>query len=368
MGRDLRRFLVLFGVMLGLAGGAYATEEKILNVYNWSDYIAPDTLEKFTKATGIKVNYDVYDSNETLFAKLQAGQSGYDLVFPSASPFLAQGVKAGIFRALDRGKLPHWADQDSAVMAALAISDPGNQHATPYLMAATGIGYNIDKIKAALGPDAKPDSWALLFDPAVVAKLKNCGVSLLDTPTEVFPAALAFAGKKGDSTDKADISVAADLVMKIRPFIKYFHSSKYINDLANGDTCVAHGYVGDLIQARNRAREAGKGVHLMVYIPAEGAVLNIDTASVPTDAPHPDNAHLFIDFLMRPEIIKDITNTVGYANAIPASKPMIKKEILEDPAIYPPPAMIAKEFELPAVGPDYERLRTRAWTKVKTGL
>ena len=345
-----------------------AAEEKVLNVYNWSDYIAPDTIEKFTKATGIKVNYDVYDSNETLFAKLQAGQSGYDLVFPSATPFLAQGIKAGIFKTLDRSKITRWASLDPVMLKALEIADPGNTHGVPYMVAATGIGYNIDKIRKILGADAKPDSWSLIFDPAVVAKLKECGVSLLDTPTEVFPAALIYAGKKGDSTDKADINVAADQVLKIRPFIKYFHSSKYINDLANGDTCVAHGYVGDLVQARTRANEANKGVHIAIYIPKEGAVLNIDAASVPTDAPHPENAQAFIDFLLQPDVIAAVTNNVGFANAVIPARALVKKDLQNDPAIYPPAEMQAKEFELPLVTPDYERLRTRAWTKVKTGL
>jgi putrescine transport system substrate-binding protein len=362
------RFLFWSLTLICAASGVRADEEKILNVYNWSDYIAADTVEKFTKATGIKVNYDVYDSNETMFAKLQAGQSGYDLVFPSASPFLAQGIKAGIFRRLDRAALKSWSGFDPAIMRALDSSDPGNLYAAPYLVAATGIGYNLDKIRELLGPDARPDGWSLLFDPDLAARLKGCGISLLDAPTEVFAAALTYAGKRGDSLDKADIPIAAAVVAKIRPYVKYFHSSKYINDLANGDTCVAHGYVGDLVQARNRAREAGKGVAIVIYIPKEGAVLNIDCAAIPADARHPGNAHLFIDFLMRPETIAAITNAVGYANAVPAAQALVKKELLDDPAIYPPPQMVAKEFELPAAAPDFERVRTRAWTKVKTGL
>jgi len=353
---------------MGLQSGAPAAEEKILNVYNWSDYIAPDTIEKFTKATGIKVNYDVYDSNETLFAKLQAGQSGYDLVFPSAAPFLAQGVKAGMFRALDRAKITRWPTLDVVTLKSLEVADPGNAHAVPYTVAATGIGYNIDKIRKILGADFKPDSWSLIFDPAIVAKLKECGVTLLDTPTETFPAALLYAGKDGASADKADIPIAADIVKQIRPFIKYFHSSKYINDLANGDICVAHGYVGDLVQARSRANEANEGVHIAVYIPKEGAVLNIDTAAIPADAPHPDNAHTFIDFILQPDRIAAVTNAVGYANAVTPAKALVQKEFQTDPAIYPPPEMQAKEFELPLVTANYERLRTRAWTKVKSGL
>jgi len=363
----------VFGLMaatlaIGAQVAAPAAEEKVLNVYNWSDYIAPDTIEKFTKATGIKVNYDVYDSNETLFAKLQAGQSGYDLVFPSATPFLAQGIKAGIFKTLDRAKISRWSTLDPATLKSLEIADTGNAHSVPYMVAATGIGYNIDKIKKILGPDFKGDSWSLIFDPTIVAKLKDCGVSLLDTPTEVFPAALFYAGKNGASADKSDLNAAVDTVTKVRSFIKYFHSSKYINDLANGDICVAHGYVGDLVQARTRANEANKGVHIAVYIPKEGAVLNIDAAAIPADAPHPDNAHAFIDFVLQPDLIAAVTNAVGFANAVVPAKALVKKEFQNDPAIYPPAEMQAKEFELPLVTPDYERLRTRAWTKVKSGL
>jgi putrescine transport system substrate-binding protein len=353
--------------LLVLAGPAMADEEKVVNVYNWSDYIAPDTLEKFTAATGIKVNYDVYDSNETLSAKLQAGDSGYDVVFPSSSPFLAQQVKANIYSTLDRSKIKNWSTLDPAVMKTLETSDPGNAHAVPYMIAATGIGFNIDKVKQLLGPDAKLDSWSLLFDPAVVSKLQSCGVSLLDTPTEVFPAALTYIGRNGASQSMDDLNAAVAVVTKIRPSVKYFHSSKYINDLANGDTCLAHGYVGDLVQARNRANEAGKGVHIGIIIPKEGAVLGVDVAAIPADAPHPDNAHRFIDFLLRPEIIAAITNTVGYANAVLPARPLVKKDILNDPVIYPPEAIRAKEFQVPPADPNYERARTRAWTRVKTG-
>ena len=344
-----------------------AEEEKVVNVYNWSDYVAPDTLEKFTKATGIKVNYDVYDSNEILSAKLQAGRSGYDVVFPSASPFLAQQIKAGIFQKLDRSKLKNFAGLDPAAMKTLgSVADPGNLYAIPYQISATGIGYNIDKVAKA-APGLVIDGWSALFDPAVVSKMKGCGVSLLDTPTEVFAAALLFQGKNGSSLDSADLKSAAEVVGKIRPSLKYFHSSKYINDMANGDTCLAHGYVGDLVQARNRANEAGKGVKLGIIIPKEGAVVNIDSAAIPVDAPHPDNALAFIDFLLRPEIMAAITNTTGYANAVPASRSLVKKEILEDPVIYPPAEVVAKEFQVPPAELAKERERTRLWTAVKTG-
>lgn len=359
--------LAAASALLVLALPAKADEEKVLNVYNWSDYIAPDTLEKFTAETGIKVNYDVYDANETLSAKLQAGNSGYDVVFPSASPFLAQQIKAGIYQKLDRTKLKNYGNLDPVVMKTLAaVADPGNEYAIPYMIAATGIGYNVDKVKKIL-PNAPTDSWALLFDPAVAAKLKACGLSFLDTPTEVFAAALTYTGKNGASQSSEDLKAAAETTTKVRPSVKYFHSSKYINDLANGDICVAHGYGGDLIQARNRAKEAGKGVNIKVVIPKEGAVVNIDNAVIPKDAPHPGNAYAFIDFLLRPEIIAAITNTTGYANAVPASKPLIDKEIQDDAAIYPPADVLAKEFQVPPATQAFERERTRTWTKVKTG-
>ena len=360
------RIAAILGLVL-LSSSAWAAEEKVVNVYNWSDYVAPDTLEKFTQATGIKVNYDVYDGNEILSAKLQAGNSGYDVVFPSASPFLAQQIKAGIYRALDRAKLKNYPNLDPAVMKTLAsVADPGNLYAIPYQISATGIGYNIDKLAKA-APGVALDSWSLLFDPANPAKLKGCGVSLLDTPTEVFPAALLFLGRNGASLATDDLKAAAAAVGQIRPSLKYFHSSKYINDMANGDTCLAHGYIGDLVQARNRANEAGKGVKIGIFIPKEGAVVNIDTAAIPADAPHPDNAHAFIDFLLQPEIMAGITNTTGYANAVTPSKPFIKKEILNDPVIYPPAEVLAKEFQVPPADLAKERERTRIWTSVKTG-
>lgn len=350
-----------------LSFSARAEEEKVLNVYNWSDYVAPDTLEKFTQATGIKVNYDVYDGNEILSTKLQAGRSGYDVVFPSASPFLAQQIKAGTYRKLDKSKLPHYGNLDPAVMKTLdGVADPGNLYAVPYMIAATGIAYNVDKL-AKVAPGLKPDSWSVLFDPAIVSKAKSCGVSLLDTPIEAFAAALLYRGHNGASLATDDLKLAAETVKAIRPSLKYFHSSKYINDMANGDTCLAQGYVGDLVQARNRANEANKGVHLAIFIPKEGAVINIDAAAIPADAPHPDNAHKFIDFLLQPEIIAAVSDTTGYANAVPAAKPLMKKEIVADPVIYPPADVAAKEFQVPPADLAKERERTRLWTSVKTG-
>ncbi|ARJ65257.1 spermidine/putrescine ABC transporter substrate-binding protein PotF [Magnetospirillum sp. ME-1] len=353
--------------LIAMVSAAQAAEDKVLNVYNWSDYIAPDTLEKFTAQTGIKVNYDVYDSNEVLQAKLQAGKSGYDVVFPSASPFLANQIKAGIYRKLDRSKLTNYGNLDPQVMVTLNRSaDPGNLYAIPYAISPTGFAYNVDKVaKAAPGMDLS--GWSALLDPNQVSKLKGCGVSLLDAPTEVFPAALAYLGKNGASLDSTDLKAAAEVVTKVRPNIKYFHSSKFINDLANGDICMAHGYVGDLVQSRNRAAEAGKGVTIKIVIPREGAVINIDSMVIPADAPHPDNAHKFIDFLMKPDVAAGFTNLTGYANPILDSKSLIRKEIQADPVVFPPEAVAAKLFQVPPADMAKERERTRLWTTVKTG-
>jgi putrescine transport system substrate-binding protein len=360
------RIAAMVGLVL-LANPAWAAEEKVVNVYNWSDYVAPDTLEKFTKATGIKVNYDVYDSNEIVATKLMAGKSGYDVVFPSASPFLASQIKAGAYQKLDRAKLKNFDKLDPAVMKTLAsVADPDNLYSIPYQISATAIAYNVDKAAKA-APGMAFDSWSVLFDADKAGKMKECGISVLDTPTEVFPAALLYLGKNGASLATDDLKAAAAAITKIRPALKYIHSSRYINDMANGDTCMAHGYGGDLIQARNRADEAGKGVKLKVFIPKEGAVVNIDAAAIPKDAPHPDNAHAFIDFLLNPEIMGAITNTTGYANAVPASKAFVKKEILADPVIYPPAEVSARLFQVPPADLAKERERTRLWTTVKTG-
>lgn len=361
-----RKMLAAAAAVLVLAAGAArAEEDKVLNVYNWSDYIAPDTLEKFTRETGIKVNYDVYDDNAILEAKLMAGKSGYDVVFPSALPYLAQQIKADIYQPLDRAKLSNWSKLDAAALKSLEAADPGNRYGVPYMIAATGIGYNVAKVAKA-APDAPLDSWALLFDAKVAGKLKGCGISLLDTPTEVFPAALAYAGRNPASQEQVELDIAADVTMKIRPMLKYIHSSKYISDLANGELCVAHGYVGDLVQARTRAEKAKNGHKIAIVIPKEGAEVNIDVMAIPKDAPHPENAHKFIDFILRPAIIADITNETGYANAVKEADALVAPEVRNDPAIYPPADVQAKLFTVPVAEKGFERLRTRAWTRIKT--
>jgi putrescine transport system substrate-binding protein len=349
------------------ASAAAAAEDHRLNIYNWSDYIAEETVPRFEKETGITVNYDVYDSNEVLEAKLLAGQSGYDLVVPSASPYLARQVAAGVYLKLDKAKLANYGNLDPQILAAAAVADPGNQYGVPYLWGTTGIGYNPAKVKAALGDAAPVDSDHLLFDPANAQKLASCGISLLDSAQEIFPAALAYLGRDPLSRDPEDLARAAAVVAAIRPSVRKFHSSQYINDLANGDLCVAFGYSGDVLQARNRAREAKNGVDIAYTIPKEGAMIWIDMMAIPKDAPHSEAALRFIDYVLRPETIAAISNTVAYANPNTRATPLVDAALRDDPGIYPPPEVRARLFFDKPVTPQYERQRTRAWTKVKTG-
>ncbi|HTM74420.1 MAG TPA: polyamine ABC transporter substrate-binding protein [Pseudolabrys sp.] len=359
----LNTFVALLAVVLtGLP--LRADEEKVLNVYNWSDYIAPDTIAEFTKRTGIKVNYDVYDSNDVLEAKILVGKSGYDVVFPSAMPYLARQVKAGVYEKLDPAKLPNAKGVDPKVLAQLKAADPQNAYALPYMMAGTGIGYVKSKI-APLLPNPPIGSWALLFDPKIVNAIKPCGVTLLDTPDEVLPAALMYLGRDPNSTSDADLKAAGEVISKARSGYRYFHSSSYINDLANGAICVAHGYAGDLFQARKRAAEAKNGVDIGIFLPKEGAIFNIDVMAIPKDAPHPDNAHKFINYLLEPKVVAAITTAVGYANAVPGSREFIPKEITGDPVVYPPPDV--KLYTATLVTPKFERERNRLWTRIKTG-
>jgi putrescine transport system substrate-binding protein len=344
-----------------------AAEELRLNVYNWSDYIAPDTIPKFQSEDGIKVTYDVYDGNEVLEAKLLSGRSGYDIVVPSASPFMARQIAAKVYRVLDKARLPNWQNLDPHILGLVAAADPGNMYGVPYLWSDTGIGYNEAQLRAALGEAAPVDSLALVFDPAIASKLASCGISLLDTPQEVFPAALAYLGLDPKSRDLGDLDKAYAALEEIRPYIRKFHSSQYINDLANGDLCVALGYSGDVVQARNRAREAGNKVAIVFRVPKEGAMMSVDMLGIPADAPHPENALRFIDYLLRPAVIADISNAVSYPNANLPATALVKPEIRDDPAVYSP-ADVRRRFYVDIPAPaDYERARTRAWTRLKSG-
>ena len=342
------------------------TASKVVNVYNWSDYIGEDTIAGFEAETGIKVNYDVFDSNELLEAKLMAGNTGYDIVVPSLT-FLSRQIQAGVFQPLDKSRLSNLGNLDPEMMALLAKNDADNAHSLPYLWGTTGIGYNVDKVAAALGADAPTDSWALVFEPGNLEKLKGCGVALLDTPSEIIPPVLNYLGEDPNSFDEAVIQKAVDRLKALRPSITYFHSSQFINDLANGDICVAVGWSGDIIQAQARASEADKGVDVAYVIPVEGAPMWFDMLAIPKDARNVDNAYLFLDYLMRPEVMAGIQNYVAYASANQAALPHVDTAILEDPGIYPSEEVQAKLYPLAVLPPEVDRLFNRHWTTLKTG-
>lgn len=358
---------LVFPLAIVLLAGTARADDKVLNVYNWSDYIAEDTVKKFEAATGIKVHYDVYDSNETLEAKLMTGHSGYDVVVPSASPFMARQIRAGVYQKLDKAKLTNYNNLDPQILAAAANADPDNQYGVPYLWGTTGIGYNPDKVKAALGPDAPVDSLKLIFDSANADKLRHCGISLLDAADEMIPAALLSLAIDPLSRKTADLDTAVKVFSAIHPDVRKFSSSQYINDLANADVCVAFGWSGDILQARNRAAEAKNGVTVAYAIPKEGAMMWIDMIAIPKDAPHPENALKFIDFVLRPEVIAAITNTVEYANPNTKATALVNAEIRDNPNIYPPQQVRDRLFFDKPVTLQYDRLRTRAWIRVKTG-
>ncbi|AUF94348.1 polyamine ABC transporter substrate-binding protein [Pseudomonas shirazensis] len=357
---------LLAAALMGAMATAVQADDKVLHVYNWSDYIAPDTVAKFEKQTGIKVVYDVFDSNETLEAKLLAGKSGYDIVVPSNN-FLAKQIKAGVYQELDRSKLPNWKNLDEDLLKAVGdASDEGNKHAFPYMWGSIGIGYNPEKVKAALGVD-KIDSWDTVFKPENMAKLKSCGVTFLDAPTEMIPAALHYLGKPTNSKDKADLKAAEDLFMKIRPSVAYFHSSKYISDLANGNICVAVGYSGDLEQSKARAHEAGDKVKLAYTIPKEGAGTFYDMVAIPKDASNLDAAYQFMNYLLQPEVMAEITNAVRFPNGNKAATALVDKDITSDPAIYPSDAVKKQLYAISDLDAGTLRLITRSWTKIKSG-
>jgi putrescine transport system substrate-binding protein len=345
---------------------AHAQSGGSLNIYNWNDYINDETLRRFEAETGIKIRYDVYDANETLDAKLRAGHSGYDLVVPTASPFLALQVRANLYRPLDTSKLKNYANLDPQLMQQLTTDDPGNRHAVPWMWGTLGIGYNSAQI-AKLMPGAPVNSLKMLFDPAVIATFKGCGVVMLDSPTDVFPAMLSYLGRAPDSKKKEDLDAATDALMRIRPFVRKFHSSEYINDLANGDACLAFGFSGDIKQAAKRAVEAHKDYKVVYSIPQEGGQVWIDTWAIPADAEHAEAAQLFLDFVLRPDIAALNSNKIGYANGVPASRALIDPAIRDDPTIYPPEDVRRRLYTISPPDRAYERLRTRAWTRVTTG-
>jgi len=360
--RRPRRFAAL--ALLTTALAAPAAAEQQVHIYNWNDYFAEDTLSGFEAETGIDPVLDLYDANEVLEAKLFAGSSGYDVVFPTARPFAARHLKADLYLPLDKSKLPGLDRLDPAIMQSLAEIDPDNGHLVPYMWGTSGLGLNVGKVRAALGDDADLDTWALVFDPDKAAKLADCGISLLDDPTEVFSAALAYLGKDPNSLDKADLDAATELLNKVHPYIRYFHSSQYISDLATGDLCVAHGYSGDVLQARDRAAEAN-GPEIAYRIPKEGAALWTDVMAIPKDAPNPDAAHAFIAYLLQPKVIAEVSNYVYYANPNEAASEYLDQELRDDPGIYPPAEVKARLF-VPSDRSDRQiRDLNRRWTRVK---
>jgi putrescine transport system substrate-binding protein len=342
-------------------------EQPVVHVYNWSDYISDAVIERFQEQTGIKVVYDVYDANEILEAKLLAGRSGYDVIFPTAHPFAERHIQAGLYLPLDFTQLPNRHHLDPILLQKLESVDPGTRHTVPYMWGTTGIGYNVEAVTGILGEEADLDSWSLLFDPEIAASLASCGIAVLDDEGEALAAAFLYLGIDPNTTDPEAIQAATDLFMSVRPHIRYFHASRYINDLANGDICVAHGYSGDVIQARDRAEEVGRGVEVAYAIPREGAVLWFDLMAIPVDAPHPKQAHAFIDFLMVPENIAEISNEVAYANANRAATEWVDEEIRNDPGVYPTDALRERLVTLNALPDDVQRARVRAWTQIKTG-
>jgi putrescine transport system substrate-binding protein len=360
----MRRLLILLA-LLGLGLPARA-EETVLNVYNWTDYIDPKALERFTKETGITIRYDMYDSLETLEAKLLAGHSGYDVVVPTGEPTFSRLVKLGALRVLDRAKVPNLTNLDPTMMRLVATADPGNAHGAIYLWGSTGLGMIPDKVKA-LAPDAPMDSWDLLFKPENARRLAPCGITMMDSAIDVIPTVLKYLGKDPNSTDPADLAAVEKTLMAIRPFIRTFASGGALEALAAGQTCLVLDYSGDVVQAASRATEAKRGVVVRYVAPKEGAQLAFDMLAIPADAPHPENAERFINFLLQPEVMAGITNAVSYPNAVPASRPMIRKEILDDPAIYPPDAVQQQFFTIGAVPQAAERARTRMWARFKAG-
>ncbi len=351
-----------------VAGFPVAAQAETVNVYNWSDYIGETTLADFTEATGIEVVYDVFDSNEVLEAKLLAGNSGYDVVVPTAVPFLARQINAGVYMELDRSLIPNWDNLDPQLMELIAeTADPGNAHAVIYQGGTVGLGYNVGMVTDRLGEDAPVGSWSLIFDPANAAALADCGISVLDSPTDVIPHVLVYLGRDPNSQDADDLAAAEELLMSIRPHIKYIHSSQYINDLANGNLCVAIGWSGDVLQAADRAEEAGSGIEVAYSIPEEGAIIWFDMLAIPADAPNPEAAHAFINFILDPQVMADIENYVAFANAVPASRELMDPEIANNPAVFPPDEVTDRLFSVTEVSPAFERLRTRSWTRFRTG-
>lgn len=363
MNNFLRKTLAGAVATFGLIGIAQA--EPVVHVYNWTDYIGETTLADFQKATGIKPGYDVFDSNETLEGKLLAGRSGYDIVVPT-NHFLGKQIRAGAFQKLDKSLLPNLKNVDPELLKQLDVNDPGNQYSVPYLWGTNGIAYNVEKVKAVLGVD-HIDSWAMMFEPENLKKLHSCGVAFMDSPDEMYPAVLKYMGLNPRSINPGDYEEATAKLMAVRPYVTYFHSSKYISDLANGDICVAFAYSGDALQAADRAEEAGKGITINYAIPKEGANLWFDMLAIPADASNVKEAHAFINYLLEPAVIAKVSEYVGYANPNLAAVSVMPPEVVNNPSIYPAKAVMDNLYVSSELPVKIQRAMTRSWTKIKTG-
>lgn len=363
----MRRSTLLAGLVATAIGMSVAqAADRVVKVYNWSDYIAPDTIAEFEKETGIKVVYDVFDSNETLDGKLATGQSGYDVVVPT-NHYLAKQVRAGTYLKLDKSKLPNLVNLDPTIMDNLAAGDPGNEYSVPYLWGTNGIGLNATKARAVLGDDAPLDSWALLFDPKYAEKLGSCGIALLDSGDEVLPQTVNYLGMSPHTTKREDYDKAFEQVMKVRPYITYFHSSKFISDLANGNICAAFGYSGDVLQAADRAAEAGRTDEIIYIIPKEGTAMWADLLAIPKDSKNVDEAHAFINYLLRPDVIAKISNYVAYANPNLKATELVDEGVRSNPGVYPGKDVMAKLYVAEERPRDVQRWLTRDWTRFKSG-
>jgi putrescine transport system substrate-binding protein len=363
MNRTALRLIAL--VATALAASTALSQERVVNVYNWSDYIDESILTEFTQETGIKVVYDVFDSNDLVETKLLAGGSGYDVVVPTG-PFLARQIQAGVFQKLDKSKLPNLVNLWPVVSERLAKYDPGNNYAVNYMWGTTGIGYNVAKVKAALG-DVPVDSWDVLFKPENAEKLKSCGINILDASDETFAIGMNYVGKDPDSKETADLQAGGDVYKKIRPSVKTFNSSAYIDELANGDTCITIGWSGDILQAKARAEEAKNGVEVNYIIPKEGTYMWFDNLAIPADAKNVEEAHAFINYLMKPDVIAKASNYIQYANGnLPAQK-LMDEAVTKNPAVYPDEATLSKLFSISPYDPKAQRVINREWTAIKTG-
>jgi putrescine transport system substrate-binding protein len=353
-------------VALALTALTAQANEGVLNLYNWSNFIGPDTVRNFEKETGIKVRYDVYDTDDTLQAKLLTGKAGYDVVVPTSN-YMAKQIQAGVFLKLDKSKLPNLANLDKTLMKLAEDADPGNKYGVPWAWGTTGLGYNMSKVQPILGKNAPYDSWDIFFKPEYLSKLKSCGVSVLDAPADVFAATLHYLGKDPNSKNPADYQAAFEQLKKIRPYIAQFNTTSYINDLANNDICFAFAWSGDVAMAKQRARDAGKSYELRYVIPKSGAPIWFSMMGILKDAPDVEAAYKWINYIERPEVHAGITNEVFYPNANVGSLKYTKAEIAKDPAIYPSEAVLKTLFLEKALPAEIQRLESRLWTQLKTG-